>query len=138
MTAAGDPTGLWASAQVTALARGVEQWRVPEYGSPDWCRLPASDRAKAAAVIEAAELWRRRDEPDGPAEEQYVPVAIRLDRDAARFAYRAARPHRPAREVTATEGWPPVAVPGRRGWRRHYIDGRQVDLPARERPETAA
>lgn len=32
-------------------------------------------------------------------------------------------------EVTATPDWPPVAIPGRPGWRRHYIDGQQVDLP---------
>lgn len=32
-----------------------------------------------------------------------------------------------AREVRATEGWPPVAIPGRPGWFRHLIDGRQVD-----------
>lgn len=32
-------------------------------------------------------------------------------------------------EVTATPDWPPVAIPGRPGWRRHHIDGKQVDLP---------
>lgn len=31
-------------------------------------------------------------------------------------------------EVTATPGWPPVAIPGRPGWYRHWVDGRQVDL----------
>lgn len=34
-------------------------------------------------------------------------------------------------EVTATPGWPPVAIPGRPGWWRHYIHGQQVDLPTR-------
>jgi hypothetical protein len=32
-------------------------------------------------------------------------------------------------EVAATEGWPPVAIPGRPGWWRHCIDGQQIDLP---------
>jgi hypothetical protein len=32
-------------------------------------------------------------------------------------------------QVTATPDWPPVAIPGRPGWWRHYIDGQQVDLP---------
>jgi hypothetical protein len=35
----------------------------------------------------------------------------------------------PVREVVATAGWPPVAIPGRPGWYRHLVDGRQVDLP---------
>lgn len=39
-----------------------------------------------------------------------------------------AEPH----EVTATPDWPPVAIPGRPGWRRHYVDGQQVDLPAND------
>jgi hypothetical protein len=35
-------------------------------------------------------------------------------------------------DVTATPDWPPVAIPGRPGWRRHYIDGQQVDLPTND------
>ncbi|MFE0039395.1 hypothetical protein [Streptomyces sp. NPDC059015] len=35
----------------------------------------------------------------------------------------------PPYEVTATPGWPPVAIPGRPGWWRHHINGQQVDLP---------
>lgn len=34
------------------------------------------------------------------------------------------------REVRASPGWPPVAIPGSPGWYRHYVDGRQVDLPS--------
>lgn len=33
------------------------------------------------------------------------------------------------RELEATDDWPPVAIPGRPGWRRHCINGQQVDLP---------
>lgn len=35
-------------------------------------------------------------------------------------------------EVTATPDWPPVAIPGRPGWWRHCIDGKQVDLPTND------
>ena len=38
--------------------------------------------------------------------------------------------------VTATPGWPPVAIPGHPGWWRHYIDGHQVDLPTRDPNQT--
>ncbi|WP_157852695.1 hypothetical protein RFN58_07075 [Streptomyces iakyrus] len=38
--------------------------------------------------------------------------------------------------VTATEGWPPVAIPGRPGWWRHLINGEQVDLPTRDPQQT--
>lgn len=43
------------------------------------------------------------------------------------------KPPRPY-EVRATPSWPPVRIPGRPGWWRHCIDGRQVDLPHREAP----
>lgn len=39
------------------------------------------------------------------------------------------------RPLTATPGWPPVAIPGRPGWWRHLIDGQQVDLPHNETTE---
>lgn len=39
------------------------------------------------------------------------------------------------RTVSASPGWPPVAIPGHPGWWRHWIDGEQVDLPHREPPE---
>lgn len=35
-------------------------------------------------------------------------------------------------EVWATPGWPPVRIPGRPGWWRHYNNGQQVDLPYRD------
>lgn len=35
----------------------------------------------------------------------------------------------PPREVTATPGWPSIAIPGRPGWWRHLVGGQQVDLP---------
>lgn len=49
-----------------------------------------------------------------------------------------ARKFAPIREPVASAGWPPVAIPGRPGWRRHLVDGRQVDLPDQQRLEVAA
>jgi hypothetical protein len=40
-------------------------------------------------------------------------------------------------EITASPDWPPVAIPGRPGWWRHYENGQQVDLPHNERTATA-
>lgn len=41
-------------------------------------------------------------------------------------------------EVTATPGWTPVAIPGRPGWWRHCLsDGRQLDLPSRDLPNSS-
>lgn len=38
--------------------------------------------------------------------------------------------------VTATPGWPPVAIPGRPGWYRHHgPDGEQTDLPTNKPQE---
>lgn len=59
---------------------------------------------------------------------QFVPA-----RDQRDLTVRASAPTMPqpghGREVHATPGWPPVAIPGRPGWYRHHINGRQEDLP---------
>ena len=31
----------------------------PRFGSPEWLRLPPTDRRRTAAVVRAAEAWRR-------------------------------------------------------------------------------
>lgn len=41
----------------------------------------------------------------------------------------------PQNAVRGTPGWPPVRIPGRPGWWRHYINGQQVDLPHRAPPQ---
>ncbi|MGC5007445.1 DUF2742 domain-containing protein [Streptomyces sp. DT203] len=151
--AATDAIALWASAQVTAL--GVETW--PPYGADAWRALLADDPRKAAAIIEAAEQWRRhRAEADDldrllsdDPEEWYRRVTAEADAEARRIApalakrpavaeERARAGHRPPRPGIATPGWPPVAIPGRPGWYRHLIDGRQVDLSTNHRQECAA
>ncbi|MYS36351.1 uncharacterized protein DUF2742 [Streptomyces sp. KhCrAH-43] len=129
-----DAPQLWAEYQVTTLAEGAREWTVPSYGSPAWNQLPPSDPRRYAAVIEAAEQWRRQ-----TAEEQrldqlaeddpaawYAEVTAGANEEARRLAGRlarmrtlaeldAARTHRPPRQLHATPGWPPVAIPGKPG-----------------------
>ncbi|MFP8882622.1 hypothetical protein [Streptomyces mangrovi] len=146
---AGDVTALWAEQQFAVL----KVHETPEYGSPAWVQLRAEDPRRAAAVIEAAELWRRHrareDWLDQLLEEDpkqwFAIVTADADAEAARIAPMlarrptnaelAARQQRPVpRPVTASPGWPPVAIPGRPGWWRHCIDGQQTDLPYRTTP----
>lgn len=131
-----DPVSLWASARVTELL-GDSATRPPKYGSAEWHRLAGNDPRKGAAVITAAELWRRfGDEEDllawfRDASRARTPLAswkTRAELDAL------AKP-KPPRPVQAADGWPPVAIPGRPGWYRHFANGRQVDA---QRTEMAA
>ncbi|MFE2428435.1 hypothetical protein ACFXJ5_17070 [Streptomyces sp. NPDC059373] len=141
---AGDIAALWAEQQVAAL--GPNTW--PEYGTAAWVRLRAEDPRRAAAIVEAAELWRRQrareswldqlldDDPDRwfaiiteDANAEAVRIAPALARGKTNAELRAARARRPAHEIRATAGWSPIAIPGRPGWRRHLIDGQQADLP---------
>lgn len=133
---AGDVTQIWAEQQFARL--GVTE--TPEYGSPAWVKLRAEDPQKAAAVIEAAELWRRtqarerwldqlvEDDPerwfalvtsDATAEARRALRYLRLSSQptAAQVAERRAK-YGPIHQLKATSGWPPIAVPGKPG---HYL-----------------
>lgn len=146
-TAAGDIAALWAEAQVTSLLRAPGE-PVPAYGSMEWLDLEPGDPRKVAALITAAEEQRRRTAEEarlnqlaiGDPEEYFHQVTADADAYAAGVApalahqlavdeLRRAAPRQPVREVVATAGWPPIAIPGRPGWYRHLIDGQQVDLP---------
>ncbi|MFJ9536632.1 hypothetical protein ACIRPX_05175 [Streptomyces sp. NPDC101225] len=147
---AGDVTALWASAQVTAL--NVHDF--PQYGSPAWLALKADDPARAAAIITAAEQWRRHNAReqwldrllDSHPTAWYRVVTAEADREARRILPKLARrptiaeikarnPRPVPRPVVATPGWPPVALPGRPGWYRHCgPDGEQTDRPRTETP----
>lgn len=140
----------WAVARVTELLAGLPEGAdVPEYGTAGWLQLAADDPRAAAAVLTAAEQWRQETELRarieagdmaafwevfGAAAEEAQRVARRLElsRQPAAAELEARRVPRPAHEVRATSGWPPIAIPGRPGWWRHLIDGRQVDLPSRD------
>lgn len=144
-----DSTAMWAEAQITRL--GVDAF--PAYGSPAWLALRANDPRRAAAIIEAAELWRRQqareqwldDLLERDPEQWYRLVTADADREAGRVlrAERLStrptaaetagrRTHGEPRPVVATPGWP-VAIPGRPGWWRHHLEGgRQFDMPHRQ------
>lgn len=133
------PTALWANARVTELL-GDDTTPLPKYGTREWQQLPSAAPQKAAAVITAAEMWRKYGDEDNllawfrEAHRARPPLASRktlAELDAL------AKP-KPPRPVQAAEDWPPVAIPGRPGWWRHLVDGRQVDLPHDRSGATAA
>lgn len=153
---ANDHTALWAEQQITTL--GVRAF--PEYGSPAWLALRANDPRRAAAIIEAAEKWRRQqareqwlDEllerdpeqwyrhvtADANTEAKRVLRAERLSTRPTAVELARRRTYGEPRPVVATAEWTPVAIPGRPGWYRHHVgDGRQLDLPRPTRQETSA
>jgi len=112
---ADDMTTLWAEQQVTSLL--PDDVDVPAYGTREWLQLPAGDARKAAALITAAEMWRRYG--DEQALLDWFREAHRARPSVADRRTRAeldalARP-RPPHELRATPGWPPIAVPGQPG-----------------------
>ncbi|MET9762059.1 hypothetical protein ABZ016_23885 [Streptomyces sp. NPDC006372] len=128
-----DQVALWASARVTELI-GDQRQPVPAYGTQEWQQLGTNDQRRFAAVLTAAELWRQYGDEDAllawfkEASAPHAPIAERrtlAELDAL------AQP-RPTRPVQASEGWPPVAIPGRPGWYRCLRDGRQVDVQKRQ------
>ncbi|MFI0964652.1 hypothetical protein ACH4S8_25130 [Streptomyces sp. NPDC021080] len=129
-----DPVALWASSAVTQLLDGQDD--PPKYGSTAWRELPGDDPRRGAAIITAAEWWRRYGDED---------ELLSWFRDASRtreslagrktLAELDALATPKPRPVQATDGWPPVAVPGRPGWYRHLVDGQQVDV---QRTDVAA
>ncbi|MEU0253277.1 hypothetical protein ABZ299_12375 [Streptomyces sp. NPDC006184] len=142
-----DAVALWASARVTELLGGHAD--PPPYGSPEWRQLPGSDPRKGAAVITAAEMWRRHGH-DNLSVIEAAEMWRRYGDDVLTWFKEASAPHAPiaerktvaeldalakptpARPVQATAGWPPVAIPGRAGWYRGLVNGRQVDMPKQQ------
>lgn len=142
----GDVAALWASAVITDL----NVTDAPEYGSPAWLALRADDPRRAAAIITAAEQWRRYaaheawldrlldEDPEhwfrivtADANAYARSIAAELARRPTHdeIAARREAVHAP-REAKASPGWPPIAIPGRPGWWRHCgPNGEQVDLP---------
>lgn len=154
----GDVVGVWASAQVTRLLDGAPaNLPLPEYGAAEWLDLPGADPRRAAALITAAEQWRRLVDEQARINELaetnpdawYDAVTRAADKEAHRLIRRhqlskwptsaeldaRRREYRPAHVVKATPGWSPIGIPGRPGWWRHLINGQQVDLPSRELPK---
>ncbi|TXJ80697.1 hypothetical protein E2C11_11040 [Streptomyces lavendulae] len=118
---------------MTELVDG--QATVPRYGTAEWQQLPGNDPKKGAAVIVAAEMWRRYGDEDEllawfrDAHRARNPIG---GRKTVAELDTLAKPA-PPRPVQATTGWPPVAIPGRPGWHRRLVNGRQVDVQRTER-----
>jgi hypothetical protein len=117
-----DPTdvvALWAEARSLFLAEDF-----PPYGSPAWLALHPDDPKRFAAVIEAAEKWRKYGDEEGllqwfrEASRVREPLASRrtrteLDEAARSMRERAAEMWaRERARITPNPRWPKVAVPG--------------------------
>lgn len=147
-TSAAEVTALWAETKVTdLLVHTGPDFVPPAYGTTLWARLVSGDPVKSAAVITAAELWRRQEAEQARLEALYHTDSeawfreITADADAAARRLgrtlastptweecRKRRQHRPPWPLVASPGWP-VAIPGRPGWWRQCINGQQADLP---------
>ncbi|MGW1039636.1 DUF2742 domain-containing protein [Streptomyces sp. NPDC002547] len=107
---AGEVTYLRACAQVTALR--VDDW--PAYGTLPWLQLPADDPRVYVATLEAAEQHRMHVEwiyADAPQQARNVLQTAAEARASSTSTMRDRPPHK----LTATPGWPPIAIPGRPG-----------------------
>ncbi|PBC77595.1 hypothetical protein BX265_2346 [Streptomyces sp. TLI_235] len=117
-----------------ALLRAASDWRKAKAGLPEqivrdteqdiavgetlrvalYAEWDAADEAEWKILVSDVRSWANK------------PTAV--ERSTERQARQAAHAH----TVRASAGWPPIAIPGRPGWRRHLVDGRQVDVPADE------
>ncbi|GGV83881.1 hypothetical protein GCM10010294_60950 [Streptomyces griseoloalbus] len=118
-----DPTdvvALWAEARCRFLAEDF-----PPYGSPAWLALHPDDPRRFAAVIDAAEKWRKYGDEEGllqwfrEASQPREPLTSRRTRaelDAAWLRVREQAAEMWARErdqISNQSRWPKVTVPGR-------------------------
>lgn len=155
-------TEAWHNEQITALGFNPHAYTGVELGTREWTALPTDSPERLAAVLIAARAWVRRnaDMAEDVLYESELQAAIgrehaldavepanelarQMAHDLARtpsFAERVAQwtTYPLVREVRATPDWTPVAIPGRPGWWRHCLDGRQVDLPTANATEAAA
>lgn len=114
-------TELWADAKAHFLARVF-----PRYGTHAWCALDPDDPRRLAAVLHAAEMWRKYGDEDNllawfrDASRPRPPLAdgkTRAELDAA------AKP-KPPHQLRATPGWPPIRIPGQPGRYLTHTEGR--------------
>lgn len=122
-------TEMWATARI-AWSDG----NLPAYGSQEWAGLNPGNPRRLASALHAAEMWRRY------GDEKALLAWFRATTNRGPITVFQGSQYRPApaRPVRATEGWPPVAIPGRPGWYRHLVDGEQTDIPVTTAREEAA
>lgn len=99
-------TALWAEGRMGPAD-------TPAYGSPAWTALHPNDPRRLSAAIVAAEMWRRFGDEPG---------LVQWLQDASKPRSMYAGPSAPVSMRTgrtwtlkATDGWPPVRVPGKPG-----------------------
>ncbi|MFB9435242.1 hypothetical protein [Streptomyces showdoensis] len=128
-----DAVQLWAEARSLYFAADF-----PKYASKEWRQLHPDDPRRLAGALDAAEMWRKYGDEEALLQWFRDATAAREPLWARRTIAELnelAKP-KPPHQVTATDGWPPIKVPGTDTW-RHNLDGRQIDLPHnRPRPRT--
>lgn len=114
---------LWAGARTSYFAKDY-----PKYGSAEWQALHPDDPRRLAAALAAAELWRKYGDEEAllawfreasRARPSLAERRTRAELDAA------AKP-KPSHQLSATPGWPPIAVPGQPGKYLTYTEGRKA------------
>jgi hypothetical protein len=112
---------LWAEAKIYYLASVF-----PRYGSPAWIALRPDDPRRLAAVLHAAEMWRKYGDEDNllawfrDVSRPRPPLAEGRSRAELDEAAKPKPPHR----LRATPGWPPIRIPGQPGRYLTYSEGR--------------
>ncbi|MFJ2741876.1 hypothetical protein ACIO3O_19685 [Streptomyces sp. NPDC087440] len=119
----GDRATLWADAKALYLAGDF-----PKYASPLWMTLRPDDPKRLAAVLYAAEMWRKYGDEEAllawfrDARRGRDPLA---SRKTLAELDEAAQP-KPAHQLQATPGWPPIAIPGQPGRYLTYTEDRRA------------
>ncbi|GAA2820554.1 hypothetical protein GCM10010441_51140 [Kitasatospora paracochleata] len=115
-----------------ALIAAAEAWRQECEQSPDRIRamvVAAVSEGTAERIVWEAER-QAREEADWRRLVREVRSWANHPTAAERSAARIRQQETAARTPAASPGWPPVAVPGRPGWRRHVSPGGlQEDRP---------
>lgn len=106
----GDIVELWAEAKASFFAANF-----PPYASPAWRDLHPDDPRRLAGALDAAEKWRKF----GDDVTQWLDDAFAVRPSPWRLRSiaeldEAAKP-KPAHQLRATPGWPPIRVPGQPG-----------------------
>ncbi|MGC4964636.1 hypothetical protein ACLQ2H_01285 [Streptomyces globisporus] len=117
----GDIVELWAEAKAAFFAKTF-----PPYASKEWRELHPDDPRRLAGALDAAEKWRKYgDDATQWLEDAFdVGPSIWQRRTMAQLD-EAAKP-KPAHQLRATPGWPPIAVPGKPGTWLAYEHERAV------------
>ncbi|AWT47580.1 DUF2742 domain-containing protein [Streptomyces actuosus] len=114
-----DPVALWAEARCRYLAEDF-----PPYGSPAWVALHPDDPRRFAAVIDAAEKWRKYGDEEGllqwfrEASAPRRPPASRKTLAELDAAYERSRQQaaemwaRERQQISTPSRWPNATAPG--------------------------